>query len=514
MELEREGEWIRGWPLGSPWDDDAERQWERAGEPDGQPERRSVLGLEHHRVMGPTMTQAIDRMQPRPYQLDGSAFLASHRRALLADEPGVGKTMQAILAVIQVVGPDDRVLVLCPSIARFHWERQCAVWGLDRTVGVMLKGSDRPAASVIVCSYDLAIREPVTDWLCEQPWMVLICDESQYLKSPSAKRSRVVWKRLAHRVEYVWCLSGTPARNHAGDLWTLLHGFGAYPKGYWQFVEEFLVTEQHVFGTTITGTKPHRRHALKALMAPYMLRRRKEEVLAQLPALTYDEWPVEPTEIDYDRWMKDTQLAGPMIKRRAVGFAAQVHTSLQDATSPEAEYQVLANVAAESTMARRYFGLQKAPAIAATVSEELQEGQYKKIVLFAWHRDVLQLLYEQLKAHHPVVLVGGMTARAKDDTLEAFHHKPAHQVLLAQIVAAGVAIDMTAASEVGFAELSYVPSDNAQAVMRVHRYPQTQPVRCRLFMLRQSIDERITRILHRKTADLTQLFLPTQKRGV
>lgn len=444
----------------------------------------------------------MNALAPRPYQLEGAKFLATHRRALLADEPGVGKTMQAILAAPH----DAETLILCPAIARYHWERQCAQWGMEGRIAVLDSSASRPECETLICSYDMAVRPAVADWLCEQQWSVLILDESQYLKSPSSKRSRLVWRRLIHRAEYCWCLSGTPARNHAGDLWPMLSAFGVYKQGYWDFVEDFLIADTGLYGTTIRGTKPHRREALKKLLAPVMLRRTKEDVLSQLPDLTYDDVPVEGAAVDLSRWMQDEGKDAKTLRRESYEQAYQIHAALTAAKTESDEYAALAHLQGTVATSRRFLGLEKVPAIAKTISEELRELQYNKIVIFAWHRDVIQLLVESLHDFYPLLLTGSMTPREKDDALEAFADKPQNQIMIAQIIAAGVAVDMTAATEVAFAELSYVPSDNAQAVMRVHRFPQTKPVRCRMFSRHGSIDERVTAILKRKTMDLTQLF--------
>ena len=447
-------------------------------------------------------------LTPRPYQIDGAKFLATHRRALLADEPGVGKTMQAIYGVLSLPS-GVKTLVLCPAIARYHWERQCRQWQLSGSAVVLDASTARPECDTLICSYDMAIRPAVADWLCEQQWTVVILDESQYLKSPSSKRSRLVWRRLIHRAEYAWCLSGTPARNHAGDLWPMLSAFGVYRKSYWEFVEDYLIADQGLYGTTIRGTKPHRREALKKLLAPVMLRRTKEDVLSQLPALTYDEVPVDGSPVDLSRWMKELDKDAKTIRRENYEQAYQIHAALQAAKTESDEYAALGQLQGAISTSRRYLGLEKVPAIANTIKEELLEIQYNKIVIFAWHRDVIQFLYESLHEFYPLLLTGSMSPREKDDALEAFAEKPQNQIMIAQIMAAGVAVDMTAATEVAFAEMSYVPSDNAQAVMRVHRFPQTKPVRCRMFSRHGSIDERVNSILRRKTEDLTQLFPTT-----
>lgn len=448
-------------------------------------------------------------VEARLYQVDGALHLASKTRALLADEPGVGKTAQAIYAV--KVAQCRNVLILCPSIARLHWARQFETfYGPEFLCSVVTTTcKNKPTGNGIVCSYDLAIRSVNATWIISTPWDCVICDESHYLNGLTSKRTGLVYTKLGN-VSRLWCLSGTPARNHAGELWNMLQAFGVYRGTYWDFVYRFCTVEETVYGAKILGTKANRLPELRALLDTVMLRRTKEEVLSQLPSLTYDVVPLEAAPVDLKLWYSKIQLGFQSEEQLMDELAQEVritenvlnllHDQWDNAATALGALQV------STGGSRRFTGLQKVPPVVELVKHELLEGHYQKIVLFAWHRDVIEFLRISLREFNPVTLYGGQLLTKKDQNIHHFQTKPNVRVMIANIQAAGVAIDLTAASEVAFVEASYVPSDNAQAVMRVHRFPQKQPVRCRFFAKEGSIDQTVMQILRRKTKDLTKIF--------
>lgn len=437
-------------------------------------------------------------------------FLASRVVALLADEPGIGKTFQAIIGA--EVAQCQRILVLCPAVARYHWLRQFEQYSkLERTCSVLWgKRSAWPSTDGIICSYDSAIKNEISTWLSSKPWDLLICDESHALNNTGSQRSRLVWGKLARTVGRVWCLSGTPARNNVSELWPVLNAAGLWSKGKQQFIEEFCDVAHTIYGDKILGTKKTKVDAVKQLLAPVMLRRYVKDVMSQLPTLTHSMYPVERTPVDIQHWYSKVTV-GVMSKEelfRQIADETRMTDSILTVTKGNIDEAALALSALQTSTAqsRRYTGLSKVPAVADLVDMELLEGHYQKIVLFAWHRDVIEFLKFRLREWSPVVLFGGQLVSTKDACIYQFQTRSSVRVCIAQIAAAGVAIDLTAATEVGFVEASYVPADNAQAVMRVHRFPQKRPVRSRFFTLADSVDEAVMLILRKKTADLTRIF--------
>lgn len=445
----------------------------------------------------------------RAYQLDGSIFLASHTRALLADHPGLGKTFQTLQAW-RFLGC-QRVLVLCPSIARFVWLRQSEqFFGSGLNFTMPLKEKDRvPSTGSAIVSYDLAIQKSISTDLLSRDWDCVVADESHYLNSLTAKRADLFWSGLVPRARYLWCLSGTPARNHMGEMWSMLFHFGVIKQNYWDYAELFLDLRHTLFGTKVLGTKKSMVPRLTQLFDTFMLRRTKGEVMSQLPAISFSVVPVEPAPVDMEMWFDAARLAQITLDQLEHQIAEEMRAAdrvIQIAGNSDAGALAITGLAQKCDMSRRYTGLQKCPMVAELLKYELKEGHYDKIVIFAWHKAVIDFMAMLLKDYQPNILYGGMLISRKDRAVRKFQTDPKVRVLLANIAAAGVAIDLTAASEVAFVEASYTPGDNVQAVLRVHRDPQTRPVRCRFFSVHGSVDDEIQQINRRKAKDLINVF--------
>lgn len=445
-----------------------------------------------------------------PFQEEGATWLTSKRHALLADEMGLGKSAQAIVAADRIRA--ERILVLCPASVRTNWIRQFERWSvLERSISAVSNGRARPSTNIIVCSYDLLLDSALLTTLLSSPRDALILDEVHYLKSTDAKRTHAVFGRggLVHRAAATWALSGTPAPNHAGELYPLLRVFGV-PVGSWEsYVARFCTTRHTPFGRQITGSKEI--PALRALLAPILLRRKKEDVMRDLPKISFESVVVEAGPVDeelmfphYSIPKRLPELHRDLEKQRAVldGAFGLASPGSRDGLT------VLSGIADSVSTLRKYVGLQKVPAILDIIKGELEFGAYDKIVLFAIHRDVIETLREGLKPFKPVAFYGGMPDQKKHANLEKFQKDPKCRVFIGNIKAAGTGVDglQHAAHHVAFVECMWSPADNAQAAMRVHRIGQTKPVFVRVFGLANSIDERVQVVLRRKIKDLTALF--------
>ena len=162
------------------------------------------------------------------YQNIGSSFLANRKHALLADEPGLGKSKQSIVAADKVGITTGTVV--CPAVMVRAWEREFSKWQtINRKINVIKTGSDIPIEDGInIVSYDLARQNNLHVKLMSIGGELLILDECDFLKNPRAKRTQKCLGMgnkigLAQRHERVWALSGTPVRNHVGELWPLLN---------------------------------------------------------------------------------------------------------------------------------------------------------------------------------------------------------------------------------------------------------------------------------------------------
>ena len=455
------------------------------------------------------MDRRVKSVNLFPYQQTGAAFLAARPRALLADEPGLGKSAQAI------AGADDllagAVVVVCPAVGRINWLREFSRFSkLPRPAVAIMTKRDRPIADgVTVVSWDL-----LAAMLPKLPPRIdaLILDESHYAKSRAAKRSRAAWK-LVERSAAVWCLSGTPAPNDPSELYPMLRAFKAVGYDYWTFVRKFCQIQETPFGAKILGGR--NLGELRQLLAPIMLRRKKEEVMKDLPPIRFSDVAVEAEPFDHELvfpqyfmgpGFQDRALAERTLAEEVAKQNAAVQALWDVGVDAKGRLAALEGLAGSTATLRRYTAMSKVGAVAKLLDQELIERQYDKVVVFAIHKDPIDTLREALKRHGAVALYGGTPPTKRQRNIDKFQNDPKCRVFVGQVTAAGTLITLTAANQVVFLESSWTPADNAQAAMRCHRIGQTRPVFVRVIGLAGSIDEQVQATLRRKTATLTQLF--------
>ena len=253
-----------------------------------------------------------------PFQEDGAQWLASKKYALLADEMRLGKSAQAISACTSLMA--GSILVLCPAVARLNWLREFDKFTVNAPRSLaLLSGaipSERLLPPIVTVSYDLLLNNDIFSLLSSRRWSVLILDEVHYLKEATAERTKRVFGKtgLVHKAERCWGWSGTPTPNNNAELWILCYVFGITKLSYEDWVARYCETVElpirtkkgTIWRTAITGGKniPE----LKALLVPHMLRRRRAEVLKDLPAINISHVAVEPAEVDLARWWPSVML--------------------------------------------------------------------------------------------------------------------------------------------------------------------------------------------------------------
>lgn len=434
------------------------------------------------------------------FQTTGAEFLSARGAALLADEMGLGKTVQA------VDGADgqgaQRVLVICKAVGKAHWLREFAHHSSIDRPGQILHteswlNSNRSEPLVAAVNYDIVHRPEVLGQLLDARWDVLVCDEMHMLKGGvDTRRGQAVLDpgRGLHRTaESVWGLSGTPAPNHVGELhpWLralhpdLLEQYGVLEQE--AFINRFVVHTKTQFGIRPMGTRDA--DTLRELLASVMLRRKRRDVLPQLPDLVIDDMP-----LDHDMGRKMIAQASNLADEQAMLLR------ILD-TDPDLDDLIALDDLGLSAL-RRLTGLAKTPAVAEYVRQEL-EG-HDKIVVMAWHRDVIENLARDLAGFNPVVLHGS-TPDADKETAEArFQDDPQHRVFIGQILTAGTTITLTAAHRMILAEWSWSPDDNEQAILRILRIGQNRKCRVTFAGLAGSLDEAVMRVYTRKAQAIAE----------
>lgn len=415
----------------------------------------------------------------KPFQQTGASFLAGRTRALLADEPGVGKTAQFITAANLIYA--KRVAVVCPEIAREHWRRECGRW-------------DLAAREVDIIGWGEAHEWVDPKWTGLR-WDALIPDESHFGKNPHARRTKAVFGRggLAWHARHIWAGSGTPAPNHVGELWPLMRAFGKTAMDQDTFTRHFCYVDD--LGK-VRGNRPDRMDELRATIKSFTLRRKKADVLPELGPIDIQEWFVKPDAA----FVRATGWGG-------LGAALQQEADLRAALSGKSAEDLLTFLAGDQEFAtlRRYNALLKAPAVFEAIKFELENNLLEKVVGFGIHKEALEALHNSFqRAGIPCALIYGDTLIDKRDSIIE-DWKRSGVVLLASVLVASTAIDLTAAHQGIMLELDWTPSNNAQAMQRMHRHGQRNPVTIRVAM-GSEVDEIVNRVLLRKTAALAEVF--------
>jgi SWI/SNF-related matrix-associated actin-dependent regulator 1 of chromatin subfamily A len=407
---------------------------------------------------------------PYPFQHAGVEYVRDLPAAIIADEPGLGKTIQGIGWLNQIAA--RRPLIVCPASLRINWRRELekwAVWDPETTV----------------VSYNEVQRGKV-----KGRFDAALIDEAQYLKNPDSQRSEVLLKRLKCPRMF---LTGTPIVSRPIELWPLLNSIDP---ATWGNMSDYGMT---YCGGRWNGREWDYRGASnlvelqRRLRSSFMVRRRKADVLTDLPPKVRQLITL-PAES-----------AGPKTAE-LLAAVRQLWKAKQQALTPEAVAALAPHrevVQAQLSKVRHEEALAKVPAIVAHC-RDLLEGGVQKLVVFAHHRDVMQAIDYQLSAYKPVRVIGGMTDERKQQSVDTFQNVEDCRVFMGQLQAAGVGLTLTAAHTVVFAELDWVPGVMTQCEDRCHRIGQRDSVLVHHLVVDGSLDARIARSLIRKQSVLDQ----------
>lgn len=470
----------------------------------------------------------------RQYQQDAVRFLSARAHALYAADPGLGKSAVSIIAA-RTVGA-QRILVIGPAVSRASWPAEWAAWG-DPDLRFVTWGSlpyprRVPTGPVVLFLTWGEAANALPALLAGERWDVLVVDEAHYGKDKSARRTKALYGRkmdrnggLAGASDRVWLLTGTPAPNHYGEVWTHIHALaphliphgnkvsnpgGVKPMTYIQFLHTVCVVQDTPFGPRIVASRKGKGAWLRETLSGFMLRHRKADVAQDLPGMSWVDVPLSVPEARSPAAL--AQLAAEMTPGADQAYAQNLRGWLEQATAQAgalsaAGDDVFLAAAGEDdhiATARRALGLAKAEPAAAWVKDLLDSGA-KKVIVFAVHRDVIAALVSSLAPYGCVQITGDTGAADRTRAVHEFQHGEA-RVFVGQVQAAGTAITLTAASDVVFVEQSWTPSDNFQAACRAHRLGQKDSVVVRVLHAAGTLDERVSTVLRRKAADLAEVF--------
>ena len=423
------------------------------------------------------------------YQKAGVKFALEKKRVLIADEPGLGKTLQT-LAFLQARKDLRPSLIVCPASLKLNWRAEIGKFleNCPENRAEILEG-ERPYAvdaPIVIVNYDI-----LHAWAPTLKSKAFVLDESHLIKNRAARRTKAA-QEAAKGAEAVLCLTGTPVLNRPMDLFTQLNllapeefpDYFRFGLRYCNGCRKKVGVDRYVWDFTGASRLEELNRRLRETV---MIRRLKKDVLRELPPKRLATVPVElasPKEYliaeqNFLRWLSEWIKRGKYEKGR-----------LNKAARAEA----LVKVGYLQYCAARL----KIKSVLEWVAGFLESGE--KLILFAHHQAVIDYLAKQFK--NCVVLRGGQDARAKREAETKFQSDPRCQLLIGSLGAAGVGLNLTAASNVALIEFPWRPADLDQAVDRAHRIGQLDSVTAWLLAACapgiKTVDERILGLLEKK----------------
>ena len=422
------------------------------------------------------------------YQKAGIEYCLDKDNILIGDEMGLGKTVQAI-GVINVNKPKD-VLIVSPASLKLNWKKELETWLVDkREVQVIMSGKDNldEKQDIVIVNYDVLQKYQE---LLDKKWSLVIMDEVHYLKNPDAQRTKAA---LSVQADKKIMLTGTPIPNRPIEIQAVAgylddKSFGnrfGFGKRYASLHKKQVTRNKSVWDWSGASNLDELQRRLRQ---SFMIRRKKDEVLKDLPAKVK-----QIIELPYESYKKE-------IKAEYSAFEDYNNKNKNPNVDP---YSLDADQFSTSIDFASMSSQRKATAekkVKAVV--EHLESFNEPVVVMAHHRDVIaQLEAELIKQDKKVVVLTGEKNQVeRNEAVEAFQSGQA-DVFIGSIKAAGVGLTLTRASKMVFAELDWVPSDIAQAEDRIHRIGQESSVLIQYIVVESSLDA----VFAKKIVDKTKV---------
>jgi SNF2 family DNA or RNA helicase len=458
-------------------------------------EGQGVTAASHTRIKPPAdVIKLVDRLQyvlqpplesllaegslsfpfrPFPFQFEGVAFLYPRQAAILADEMGLGKTMQSITAIRLLLrrGQVQSVLLVCPKPLVTNWLREFGVWAPEIPTMVIEGDQARrqwqwrlPDVPLRIANYELLLRD--RNLLADLHFDLVVLDESQRIKNRDSSTHEVVSSISRKRN---WALTGTPVENSADDL-----------LGIFEFLAPgFLSPEM----------KPRN---IGRSIADHVLRRTKDQVLRDLPPKLMHDEPLDLTPEQHETYRLAEDEG--VVRLSEMGESA----TIQHVFELILRLKQICNFDPPTGASAKY------ERIEANLEEIAESG--RKAIIFSQWVGTLKQLSERLERFGPLEYHGRIPAGRRDAVIQRFREDRNRHVLLMSYGAGGVGLNLQFVNYVFLFDRWWNPAVEDQAINRAHRIGVDGPVSVTRFLMLDTIEERIDRVLQEKRELFDTIF--------
>lgn len=445
------------------------------------------------------------QLEPYEYQLEGVRYALDHQRCIFGDQPGLGKTLQAICTVVKahkeahIYGDTFPVLVICPASLKVNWQREFKKFaGINAVILddknrdcwerlYELRRSDGDSyAPVFITNYEslkkffvtgikdharMTLRSIVFDERVKLFKSVII-DESHKCKSSKTQQSKYV-EGICKGKRWIFALTGTPVVNNNTDLIQQLKILGRLDDfgGYKQFVARYC-----------DGPKQssNLRELNYRLWICCFFRREKAKVLTQLPDKMRQYITCDITNRkEYDDAENDV-----------IKYLRQYKNASDDRVARAMRGQVMVKMGILKQIAAKG----KIKAVSEFIHDIIDGGE--KLIMFAYLKDVVDALKNEFP--DAVTVTGSDDIKAKQNSVDRFQNDPECKLIILNYKSGGTGLTLTASSRVGFIEFPWTYSDCEQAEDRAHRNGQKSAVNCYYFLGDKTIDRYMYNVIQTK----------------
>jgi SWI/SNF-related matrix-associated actin-dependent regulator of chromatin subfamily A-like protein 1 len=405
-----------------------------------------------------------------PYQVEGVKFCANKVVSLLADEPGLGKTIQTI-GVINVCNY-NKIVIICPASLIYNWQNELNKWLKESLNLQIIKNGHtkiKEDTQIVIGSYHLICNDFIQNQISSKTWDLVIIDEAHYLKNPKALRTKKILGKetFLKKASKIMLLTGTPILNRPIEIYPILRTLfpkvlGKYNR-YQAFTERYCGAHQTIMGWDVSGSSNE--EELGENLKKVMIRRYKKDVIKDLPDKIYQVIDLDPGQAEIKNIVNREKLMYEDLKNSGLNLYAELAT------------------------VRRELGEAKVPHVVNHILMLLESG-IDKLVVFAHHKNVVDALSAAFSKNNiiNVVVKGDTSITQRQEHVTEFQNNPNVKIFVGNITSAGVGITLTAAYQVVFAEFSWSPAEIQQAIDRCHRIGQKNCVIAQFLTIQNSLD--------------------------
>lgn len=438
-----------------------------------------------------------------PFQRAGIEYAFKRPGSIIADDMGLGKTIEAI-GVINCLPDTTKVIIVCPLSLKINWRNELDKWLVNRSLKITILtsktteiGAILAAHNIFIVHYDI-LRKFASELLSTR-YDICILDEAHFIKNTDAQRS-VVAHRLSAASAKSILLTGTPILNCSTEVVSLMVAakLDADP------INQAFISKANEL-KSLSFSYPYEDYMKNILRTTVMIRRKKEDVLPQLPKKTRQIIEIEPDsslkacmahELAFIEQHPDLQsLLDSVAEQSPTDLDTKYRKHVSQLSDKSASF-------AEISALRHATAMRKVPHVCSYITELL--AHVDSIVVYAHHKDVVASILSKLGSI-AVPYTGEQNTEERNDAVVRFQ-SGAVRVFVGSIRAAAFGITLTRSSTVVFAELDWTPAINTQAEDRCHRIGQRECVNVFHVVLNNSLDARIAKIIVSKQSHIDKIM--------